>query len=167
MGRAKNAVLSFLEGKLSVPRIYLATSWAGHPVDVLAIDRDGVGDVHAVLLFGRKYPSGQSSDAPTDLDQLEQSIQSLNHLPAQYKYVAAVDLESDRHWSPFKLSETTLDGLFAPDGLGRIGILKVDVPSNGDPEVRTEVKPERFRAKIAELADAYVQEHTADWEIRA
>ena len=55
LGRAKNAVLSFLEQRLSIPKIYIDATWDGHHVDVLAINRDGVGDVHAVLLFARKY----------------------------------------------------------------------------------------------------------------
>jgi len=52
MGRAKNAVLEFLENRLIVPKIYLDADWGGQNVEVLAIERDGVGDVHAVLLFG-------------------------------------------------------------------------------------------------------------------
>ena len=59
LGRAKNAVLSFLERGLSVPKIYIDTTWAGRHVDVLAIGRDGVGDVHAVLLFPNTYTVGK------------------------------------------------------------------------------------------------------------
>jgi len=54
IGRAKNAIMFFLERNLIVPKIYVDADWGGHHVDILAIDRDGVGDVHAVLLFTRK-----------------------------------------------------------------------------------------------------------------
>jgi len=29
------------------------------------------------------------------------------------------------------------------------------------------LKPERFRAKIAKLADDYIQQHEPDWQVRA
>jgi hypothetical protein len=34
-------------------------------------------------------------------------------------------------------------------------------------QVKLDIKPERFRAKIAKLAGDYIQQHEADWEIRA
>ena len=37
LGRAKNAALSFLEQRLSVPKIYIDAEWAGAHVDVLAV----------------------------------------------------------------------------------------------------------------------------------
>ena len=49
LGRAKNAVLGFLEKNLYVPKIFLDATWDGHKVDLLGIDRDGAGDVYAVL----------------------------------------------------------------------------------------------------------------------
>jgi hypothetical protein len=41
------------------------------------------------------------------------------------------------------------------------------VPTDGDPKVDIEVKPERFRASIGKVADEYVAQHEPDWEIRA
>ena len=52
LGRAKNAILAYLEKTLYVPKIYIDASWDGHTVGLLAIDRDGAGDVHVVTLFG-------------------------------------------------------------------------------------------------------------------
>jgi hypothetical protein len=49
LGRTKNAILAFLERRISIPKIYIDAIWDGHQVDVLAIDRDGVGDVHAAM----------------------------------------------------------------------------------------------------------------------
>jgi len=59
LGRAKNTILAFFERRLSVPKIYIDADWNNHPIDVLAIDRDGVGDVHAVLIL----PINPNSDA--------------------------------------------------------------------------------------------------------
>jgi hypothetical protein len=55
----------------------------------------------------------------------------------------------------------------AADGVGRLGILYVDVTEE-DSEVDVLLKPERFRSskEIVALADQYVAEHTPNWEIR-
>jgi len=86
-------------------------------------------------------------------------------IPAQYKYIAAVDL--DQQNAPFRLSDAVSEKTFAQDGIGRIGFLTIEVPIDGDPQTKVEIKPERFRAAIAKLADEYIHQHEADWEIRA
>jgi len=174
LGRAKNAVLTFLENRLIVPKIYLDADWGGQKVDVLAIERDGVGDVYAVLLFARKY----FSDGRLDLDHQNQEVSRLldqfSAIAANYKYIAAVDPDyiktSDGgEWiAKFPLPNWLLDKLFSPDYIGRVGLLHV---SEREPQIfsvlQSREQPERFRAKIAKLADEYVQQHEADWEIRA
>jgi hypothetical protein len=175
LGRAKNAILAFLERRISVPKIYIDAVWDGHPVDVLAIDRDGVGDVHAVLLL----PTHHSYDPQTEMLKLstesvleitsgmERLIQQLQEIPAQYKYVAAVDV-SGRKGSPLPgLPHPIVDKSFAPDGIGRIGFMTIEFRADGEAEASTLFKPERFRAKIAKLADDYVQQHEPDWQVRA
>jgi hypothetical protein len=47
-GRAINAVAELLRRKLSVPNIYLEPSTSLITADVLAVDRGGAGDLHAV-----------------------------------------------------------------------------------------------------------------------
>src|ERR1035441_8325075 len=93
LGRAKNAILAFLERRISVPKIYIDADWDGQHIDVLAIDRDGVGDVHAVLVFARPY----SNDGHLDIQQQDARvgalIDRLSSIPANYKYIAAVDTE--------------------------------------------------------------------------
>jgi hypothetical protein len=55
----------------------------------------------------------------------------------------------------------------AADGVGRVGILYVNV-GEADAAVEVLLKAERFRSskEIVELADRYVAEHTANWEVR-
>jgi hypothetical protein len=55
----------------------------------------------------------------------------------------------------------------AADGVGRVGLLFVDVAEDDAP-VEVLLKPERFRSskQILELTDRYVAEHTANWEVR-
>jgi len=175
LGRAKNAILAFLERQLSVPKIYIDAIWDGHPIDVLAINRDGVGDVHAVLLL----PTNLSRDPQSNVifitdEEVRELIGGVKHLidrfqeiPTQYKYIAAVDV-SGRNGDPLLgMPHPSLDGSYAPDGIGRIGFLSIEFRSDGDAEAKVAFKPERFRAKIAKLADDYIQQHEADWEVRA
>lgn len=50
----------------------------------------------------------------------------------------------------------------------RVGLLHIsEREPNVFPVVGARELPERFRAKIAKLADEYVQQHEADWKIRA
>jgi hypothetical protein len=58
---------------------------------------------------------------------------------------------------------------FSPDGVGKIGFLAIPFRQGQEQESEARIvfKAERFRAKIAKLADEYVQQHEADWEIRA
>ncbi len=165
LGRAKNAVLSFFEQTLSIPKIYIDADWNGQNVDVLAINRDGVGDVYVALLT--------PFIPPTDMEMLHDHQESSLHLleqlenvSAQFKYIAyfnAVNYEGFR----VGVSPHVLARSLAPDGIGRIGFMAVDFPPDGQPKATVLFAPERFRAKIAKLADEYVQQHEADWEIRA
>jgi hypothetical protein len=173
LGRAKNATLSFLEQRLSVPKIYIDAVWDSRKVDVLAIDRDGVGDVHVVLLRARDYYSEDCLEPGREDQLVEDLIDRLIPIPAQYKYLAMVDISNSRYHPPFRLSGRLIDKSLAQDGIGRIGLLNIDIPPNIDispnekTQVQLEIKPERFRARIAKLADEYIQQHEADWEIRA
>jgi hypothetical protein len=169
LGRSKNALLFFLERRMSVPKIYLDANWNSVPVDLLAIDRDGIGDVHVVLLYVRKFYDDGMLDIVSEQKDMEDLLRKLSALPAQFKYLGIIDVI---HPAPFfrrfplhmKLFEEF--GL-APDGLGRMGLLRIDAPIEEDIKVEIVVKPERFRARIAQLADEYIQQHEADWEIRA
>ncbi len=167
-GRAKNSVLTFLENRLAVPRIYMDAIWNGVRVDLLAIDRDGVGDVHIALLFQREYRSDNGRfEFTAEARAIDGLLDKFESIPAQFKYIVAVEPDTQRGAAPLRLSESLNDRSFAPDGVGRVGLALVDFLLDGEPQTRLIVKPERFRAKVGKLADEYVLEHTADWEIRA
>ena len=167
LGRARNAVQEFLVHKLLFPKVYLDADWNGNKVDVFAIDRTGVGDVHAVHIVPVE-PNGQpdwqyliTRAARLVYDQIE----LLCTVPAQFRYVALIGFSSglERFYPNAELTRS----LLAKDGVGRIGILHVDLTED-DPTVRVILKAERFRSskEIVELADRYVAEHTANWEFR-
>ncbi len=167
LGRAMNAVQDFLVHKLLFPKVYLDADWDGKKVDVLAIDRAGVGDVHAVRVVPVEL------DGEPDWQYLvtkaailvNEEAELLCTLPAQFRYVALIGFSSglERFYPSAELTRR----LLAKDGVGRIGILHVDLTED-DPSVRAILKAERFRSskEIVDLADHYVAEHIANWEFR-
>jgi hypothetical protein len=165
LGRARNAVQEFLVHKLLFPKVYLDAEWNGNTVDVLAIDRAGVGDVHAVHVVPVE-PDPDWQFLVTRAAQLvNDQIELLCSLLAQYRYIALIGFSPglERFYPVAELSRK----MVAKDGVGRIGLLHVDLTED-DPSVRAILKAERFRSskEIVELADRFVAEHTANWEFR-
>jgi hypothetical protein len=151
---------------LSIPKIYIDTKWNGSHVDVLAINRDGVGDVHATLLvslvsFGKGGPGLLAVES-----QFDELVEKLHNIPAHFKWIAVVVGSLSGSMS-FDQYNKRRDKMYAPDGLGRIGLLQVVFEEDDDPAAHIVVKAERFRAKVSDLADSYIHAHSADWEIRA
>ena len=147
--RVKNAVARFLFGALIVPKIFFDASWPprkGRRVDVLAVDRAGAGEIHiAEVKVG-------SSD-------LAEPIRRLAEIPAHFKYLA---LFNNGSYSPSDRS------LYAPDGMGRVGVIQVR--ENRADELRAEfvVRPERFRldSSYFKHIDKFTAARPADMEIR-
>jgi len=161
LGRAKNAVQDYLIHKLLFPKIYLDTEFNGSKVDVLAIDRAGAGDVHAV---GIVY---QGTDAEVALATVIANIRPPSPARVIPHFVYAAVVNNGPGASKFVPSEQIIQHSFAEDGVGRIGILYVDL-TDDDPAVSVILKAERFRSskEIVELADRFVAEHTPNWEAR-
>jgi hypothetical protein len=166
LGRAKNAVQSFFIRRLLVPKVYFDANWDGWNLDVLAIDRAGVGDVHGVRLVSWKPSQTDNHGYSMFLERaVLDVIQNFSGFPGHFRYLTIVCTEHNKQrWIP---SPAIVDQALAPDGVGRVGILYVNVAEE-DAEVEILVKPERFRSsqQIVELADRYVAEHTANWEVR-
>ncbi len=189
VGRAMNALQDYLIRKLHIPKVYIDAEWNGLPVQVLAIDRAGVGDVHAAwmaLIYPgapmrivspllnseltnlmekiKSAPDHANNEIP-DADELPSLLEKIKSLPLHYRYVAIVGNDPEvRNFNP---SDELTRKSFAEDGVGRVGLLFVDL-SEDDPSVRVILKAERFRSskEIVELADQLVAEHTPNWEVR-
>jgi hypothetical protein len=164
LGRAKNAIQEYLIRKLVVPKVFLDADWNGTQVDVLAIDRAGVGDVHAVRMVPPQGRFIEDGAVVLIARQVLEAVKELKSLPSQYRHVAVLSGDPDNH--RFCPSDPILQESFAEDGVGRVGVLYVDLTL--EPPVEVKLKPERFRSskEIVELADRYVAEHTANWEVR-
>jgi len=161
-GRAKNAVQDYLIHKLLFPKVYLDADFNGKKVDVLAIDREGTGDVHAV------YIVYQGTDAENALETVvANNVTPPAKILPHFVYAAVVN--NGPGASKYVPPEEIIQKSFAEDGVGRVGILYVD-SCEEDPkfQVRVILKAERFRSspQIVELADRFVAEHTANWEVR-
>ena len=156
-GRGKNAVAQLFSQKLIVPKIFFDAGWPSRTtqVDVLAVDRSGAGDVHAVEIKVSKH-------------QLATTIRNLMRLLAQYKYLAYFSL-SDEQETLFTPDSERDGRLYAPDGLGRIGTICL---YQGDPGAaliaEIEIEPERFQVPSThyEEIDRYLDKHTPDIAVR-
>ena len=165
LGRAKNALQEYFINKLLIPKVYLDADWNGVRVQVLAIDRAGVGDVHAVRMIPPQGRLVEDGGAVLLGRELSSAVSEFRSLPCQFRYVAAViDDDVTLRSQP---AEQTVSQTFAEDGVGRIGVLYVDLTGD-EPSVRSIIRAERFRSntEITELADKYVASHTANWEVR-
>jgi hypothetical protein len=168
LGRAMNAVQEFLVHKLLFPKVYIDADWNGKKVDVLAIDRSGSGDVHAVRMVyrgpGRYIEDGVMVELAR---KVHDSVIDFKSYQSHFRYVAVVNDEPDTR--VFKQGDETTFETLAKDGVGRIGILYVDLTEE-DPkfQVRVILRAERFRnsKELVEMADQFVASHTANWEFR-
>lgn len=162
LGRAKNAVQDYLTHKLLFPKVYLDAEFNGKKVDVLAIDREGTGDVRAAYIL---Y---QGTDVENALETVAANVGIPPAVIVPHFIYAAV-VNNGPGASKYVPSEQIIQKSFAEDGVGRMGILYVDLCED-DPkfQVRVILKAERFRSskEIVELADRYVAEHPAKWEVR-
>jgi len=164
LGRAKNIVQDFLVHRLLYPKVYLDAEFNGKKVDVLAIDREGTGDVRAV------YVIYQGTDVENALETIVANIASppppANILP-HFIYAAVVN--NGPGASKYVPPENIVEKSFAKDGVGRMGVLYLDLCED-DPkfQVRVILRAERFRnsKEIAEMADQFVASHTPNWELR-
>jgi len=162
LGRAKNAVQEYLTHKLLFPKVYLDANFNGKKIDVLAIDREGTGDVHAVTIV----------DRGTDVEGALETVAANIGIPPAVvvpHFIYAAVVNNGPGASKYVPSDQILVKSVAEDGVGRMGILYVDLCED-DPrfQVRVILKAERFRSsrELVALADQFVAEHPANWEVR-
>lgn len=151
-GRAVNAVADLLQRRLLVPKIYLEPKGSAF-ADVLAIDRAGSGDIHAVSVD--LLPIGAIHKAA--LKQV--LLPYIRNSDFHFKYVAV------RRESVDFLSK---ENLFAEDGIGRIGIIEIIESPSTLTEARIAVPAERFRVPSDKVKkfDNFQKKTPADIEIR-
>ncbi len=161
-GRAINAVAELLRRTLSVPNIYLEPPVSLIAADVLAVDRGGAGDLHAVEIElaptlsptkgHRRKATGPSNLNARSTGYLEYreiigSIHSrLMSMPAHYRYLA---IPKDSYDVAF--NTLVQHGLFLADGIGRLGVIVITEKGEGSPTAEMDMPPERFRVDPTRL----------------
>jgi hypothetical protein len=160
-GRAQNLLQEYFIRKLLFPRVYFDVEFMGVHVDVLAVDRSGTGDVHEARIV---YMGADTENAVEVVIENVRSTPPARGLP---HFVYSVVVSDGSEGGRFAPSEQLLQYSFSEDGVGRVGILYVDLAGD-DPTVRVLVRAERFRSSkaIVELTDRFVTEHTPNWEAR-
>jgi hypothetical protein len=149
-GRAKNAVADLLSGQLIVPKVFFDAHWPSRRsrVDVLAVDRSGSGEVHAV-----EVRRGRDLEAPDVIERLMQ-------IPAHFRYLALFDNPKNRRPHQHML--------YSPDGIGRIGIVELRDDPVGNLNARISVQPERFKldSSVYRMVDRFTASYPANFEVR-
>ncbi|MGA9210356.1 MAG: hypothetical protein WB347_21355 [Terriglobales bacterium] len=146
--RGINAVAELLSHRLIVPKIFLKPPWpqSRNRVDLLAVDRAGTGEIHI-------------AEVKSGIAEASQSLERVKAMPAHYKYIAVI---GDRRYRP------TDEALYAADGFGRVGLIRIIEDNAGNLHAELVVAPERFRADPAvfKTIDRFTSKHRADIEIR-
>lgn len=162
-GRAINAVAELLRRTLSVPNIYLEPPAALIAADVLAVDRAGAGDLHAVetKLFDKKLIPGPRTRL---LEIIRSAHRMLMSMPAHFRYLA-ISIEN------FEALHEELSnlGLYARDGIGRIGMITITEKGTDSPIAELALAPERFRvdpAKLKAIETRLLAKSRPDIEVR-
>ncbi|MGB8889564.1 MAG: hypothetical protein WCC87_22770 [Candidatus Korobacteraceae bacterium] len=171
-GRAINAVAELLRNKLSVPNIYIEPRSSYIAADVLAVDRAGSGDLHAVEI---KLLVGDDFERPGKLNQMmdawmqyireamKKTRGHLMSLPVHYRYLAIP------HDSLSLLVGEIGPHLYSPDGIGRIGIIAITDRGEEPPVAEISIAPERFRvepAKLRNIEKKLLEKVRPDIEVR-
>jgi hypothetical protein len=152
-GRVVNAVAELLRRRLSVPNIYIAPPPSIITADILAVDRGGAGDLHAVevkldaLDIGseaRAQQGGALLPAARRGKMLHEKMHAIQRglmaLPAHFRYLVV----PEEGFSDLSAQLNDV-GMFSEDGIGRLGIITVSANGNKTPQPAIAVVPERFR----------------------
>ncbi len=170
LGRANNAVLNFFIRKLWIPRIYFDVSWGTQKIDVLAVERDGNGDVHMV-----RVSSSRPSLTPHDVndsvlistsEKIAGLLDDVKYFQGEFRYIALLLPKNSKNHD-YKPSSKLVNMVTAKDGIGRIGILLIDVAAD-DSTVKVLVTPERFRSskELAANVDKFIDKHEPVYRVR-
>lgn len=162
-GRAINAVAELLRRTLSVPNIYLEPPASLISADVLAVDRAGAGDLHAVEI---KFIDKKPILGPRTrlLEIISSGYRGLVSMPAHFRYLAIPTSYLDKLHGDFPLP-----GLYAQDGIGRLGIIAIAEKGTDSPTAELVLAPERFRVdseKLKAIETKLLAKSRPDIEVR-
>jgi hypothetical protein len=149
--RAKDAVADCLVRYLQVPQVYFEAQWpsTGNRVDILAIDRAGVGDVHVIEVAAGDY------DPRT-------VVKKLMSIPAQFRWMAVFPKGGQKAGPAGKAPSY----LYPIEDMGRIGVIEVVRMADDSLGANIRFKAERFRGNYSQEVDQFAKKHRPDIEFR-
>jgi hypothetical protein len=150
--RAQDPVARCLIRQLVVPRVYFDADWPGMAdghVDVLAIDRDGIGDTHLVQI------KRNAADALAWIPKLLDAR-------APFRWIAFLHGTEDES---IRSALVTREILYPPDTAGRIGVIEIVEMAGGDLGANVRIKAERFHTPVYDLAAEFIRTHQADIQV--
>jgi hypothetical protein len=134
--------------RLTVPRIYYDADWPGladGKVDLLAIDRDGVGDAHLVEI--RRSAVAALACAPRLLTAR-----------APYRWIAFLRGTEDADSEQALISQAPL---YQTGVAGRIGVIEIVEMAGAELGANVRLAAERFPTPAYDIATAYSSSHEA------
>ncbi len=147
--RALDPVAQCLIRRLTVPRVYFAADWPGmadQRVDVLAIDRDGVGDTHLVEV--RRTAADALAALPV-----------LFAASAPFRWIAFPRGSEDSEAQSVLASR---DALHVQGTAGRVGIIEIVEMVGGTLGANVRLAAERFPDAVYDVATAFSGSHKAN-----
>jgi hypothetical protein len=134
--------------RLLLPSVYWDAPWPApdRQVDLLVVDRAGVGDVH-VIEIKRK-----AADAM-------KAIPQVMAIPAQYKWIAFYADTLDRK---AEMALTRRKTLFPDNGPGCIGVIVIERTTGNAVEARVLIPAERFPGSYDEELQLFKTTHKPD-----
>src|ERR1035437_4013770 len=149
--RAMDAVAERLILHLQVPQIYFEAQWGveGKQIDILAIDKAGVGDVHVVeIKAGILNP--------------RTIVKRLMSVPAQFRWMAVFPQRGQKAGPAGKAPSY----LYPIEEMGRIGVIDVVKMTDDSLGANIRFKAERFRGNYTQQVDEFAKTHRPDIEFR-
>lgn len=113
---------------------------------MVAVDRAGAGEIHIV-------------EVKKGIQDWSLPIAQLMKIPSHYKYLALI---GNANYRP------TERILYAPDGMGRVGVIEIREDNRGCLHAQLTLRPERFRPdpSIYQRIDRFTAANPADIEVR-
>jgi hypothetical protein len=146
--RAKEPVSQCMIRRLLLPSVYWDAPWPtpDRQVDLLVVDRAGVGDVHIVEIKRR------AADAI-------KAIPQVMAIPAQYKWIAFYADTLDRK-TESAIAKRKM--LFPDKGPGCVGVIAIERTTGSAMEARILVPAERFPGSYDEELQLFSATHKPD-----
>ena len=151
--RAQEPVAKLLCRELYVPHVYLEVCWppqGGIRVDVLAIDRAGIGDAHIVQIR-------ESADSALNC------VPDLMKAPSHFRWIA---FNAETVTAEIKARLESKAELDPPAGAGRVGAIAIERASEDNLIAKIVVYAERFHGLKYSQIGEYVKGLEPDMYIR-